>query len=82
MTYLQTNRNDYKTQKISLNEFKRLEETYESSNEKEIIQRQYKKDLEIKNYHNEVRRIRKFIQYFFWFSIITIITTLTSLLLY
>ena len=45
----------------------------EEQKEYALQQRQYEKDLEIRNYHNDVRAIRKNVQYFFWVSIISLI---------
>ena len=76
MTYLEKIRKDYERDIISFQKLKTMEESYKSSNEKEKIElryEEYEKDLEIKNYHNDVRAIRKNVQYFFWVSIISLI---------
>jgi len=52
----------------------------EEQKESALKQRQYEKDIETKNYHNDVRVIRKNVQYFFWISIISIISTIIFLL--
>jgi hypothetical protein len=57
-----------------------LKEVYilSTDKEKELIERQFdehKKELVLKNYYNDVRIIRKNVQYFFWISIISIIST-------
>ena len=52
----------------------------EEQKESALKQRLYEKDIETKNYHNDVRVIRKNVQYFFWISIISIISTIIFLL--
>ena len=52
----------------------------EEQKESALKQRQYEKDIETKNYHNDVRVIRKNVQHFFWISIISIISTIIFLL--
>jgi|TARA_B110000238_G_C16094609_1_gene425468 hypothetical protein len=59
-----------------------LKEAYISSidKEKELIERQfdeYKKELDLKNYYNDIRGIKNNVQFFFWvFIIYSIISTI------
>ena len=76
MTYLEKIKKDYERDIISFQKLKTMEESYKSSNEKEKIElryEEYEKKLVIRNYHNDVRAIRKNVQYFFWVSIISLI---------
>jgi len=73
MTYLEKIRNEFEKHKISFKELKEMEEAYELSTEKEIIRRQYEeyeKELVLKNYYNDVKGIRKNVQFFFWLWLI------------
>ena len=59
-----------------------MKEAYISSidKEKELIERQfdeYKKELDLKNYYNDIRGIKNNVQFFFWvFIIYSIISTI------
>ena len=44
------------------------------------LQMNYEEKKQIDNYYNDVRAIRKNVQYFFWLSIISIISTIIFLL--
>ena len=44
------------------------------------LQMNYEEKKQIDNYYNDVRVIRKNVQYFFWVSIISIISTIIFLL--
>tara|TARA_B110000977_G_C10989899_1_gene459470 strand:- start:934 stop:1164 length:231 start_codon:yes stop_codon:yes gene_type:complete len=44
------------------------------------LQMNYEEKKQIDNYYNDVRIIRKNVQYFFWVSIISIISTIIFLL--
>ena len=44
------------------------------------LQMNYEEKKQIDNYYNDVRAIRKNVQYFFWVSIISIISTIIFLL--
>ena len=83
--YLEKIEEDYSNGKMIFSEVKVLEEAYLSSTdeEKQIIEGQYEeyiKELDIKNYHNDVRGIRRNVQFFFWIFIISIISTIIFLL--
>ena len=83
--YLEKIIQDYRKGKMNGLTLKSLKEAYISSTdkEKEIIELQYdddEKELAIKSYHNDVRGIRKNVQYFFWFSIISFISTIIFVL--
>lgn len=83
--YLEKIKENYGKGEISFFELNELEDAYKLLNdkEKEIIEIQYdedEKELAIKNYHNDVRGIRKNVQYFFWFSIISFISTIIFVL--
>ena len=47
---------------------------------KDKSERNYEEKEQINNYYNDVRVIRKNVQYFFWVSIISIISTIIFLL--
>ena len=47
---------------------------------KDKSERNYEEKEQINNYYNDVRVIRKNVQYFFWLSIISIISTIIFLL--
>ena len=91
MTYLEKIKNDYENRIISFQKLKTMEESYKSSNEKEKIELRYEeyekelvlknKELVLKNYYNDVKGIRKNVQFFFWLFIIGVILSLFSLIL-
>ena len=47
---------------------------------KDKSEKSYEEKEQINNYYNDVRVIRKNVQYFFWLSIISIISTIIFLL--
>ena len=47
---------------------------------KDKSEKNYEEKEQINNYYNDVRVIRKNVQYFFWLSIISIISTIIFLL--
>ena len=91
MTYLEKIKNDYESNIISLEQFHAMEDSYKSSGEKERKELQYEeykkelvlknKELVLKNYYNDVKGIRKNVQFFFWLFIIGVILSLFSLIL-
>ena len=54
-------------------------ESVDESN-KDKSEKNYEEKEQINNYYNDVRVIRKNVQYFFWVSIISIISTIIFLL--
>jgi len=73
MTYLEKIDKDYDDGIISLEEYHAMVDSYKSSDEKERIELQYeeyKKELVLKNYYNDVKGIRKNVQFFFWLWLI------------
>jgi len=73
MTYLEKIDKDYDNGIISLEEYHAMVDSYKSSDEKERIELQYeeyKKELVLKNYYNDVKGIRKNVQFFFWLWLI------------
>ena len=54
-------------------------ESVDESN-KDKSEKNYEEKEQINNYYNDVRVIRKNVQYFFWLSIISIISTIIFLL--
>jgi len=65
MTYLEKIEKDYNDGIISLEEFQATGDIYKSSDKKEKIELQY-----VKEYYNDIKGIRKNVQFFFWLFII------------
>ena len=75
--YLEKIKEHYQHDNQIIGKAEALNETYISSTdkEKEQIERQfdeYKKELDLKNYYNDVRGIKNNVQFFFWIFIIWI----------
>ena len=75
--YLEKIKEHYRHDNQIIGKAEALNETYISSTdkEKEQIERQfdeYKKELDLKNYYNDVRGIKNNVQFFFWIFIIWI----------
>ena len=85
-TYLEKIEKHYQQGNTLFSKVEASKEAYISSTdkEKELIERQfdeYRKELDLKNYYNDVRGIKNNVQFFFWLSIISIISTIIFLIL-
>ena len=80
-TYLEKIEKHYQQGNTPYSKIEASKEAYISSTdkEKELIERQfdeYRKELDLKNYYNDVRGIKNNVQFFFWIFIISIILTI------
>jgi hypothetical protein len=80
-TYLEKIEKHYQQGNTPFSKIEASKEAYISSTdkEKELIERQfdeYRKELDLKNYYNDVRGIKNNVQFFFWIFIISIILTI------
>jgi hypothetical protein len=85
-TYLEKIEKHYQQGNTPFSKIEASKEAYISSTdkEKELIERQfdeYRKELDLKNYYNDVKAIKNNVQFFFWVSIISIISTIIFLIL-